>query len=84
MNTMTNHYPVTKAKPFSPLSTNLLFGPLTFEPNIPIWDRYKSSPYSNIFIFLFINIYDSIMIFNSLYKINISLVGIIYVFNVSN
>ena len=27
MNTMTNHCPVTKAYPFSPLSTNLLFGP---------------------------------------------------------
>ena len=33
MNTMTNDCPFTKAQPFNPLSTNLLFGPLTFEPN---------------------------------------------------
>ena len=32
----------------------------------------------NIFLFLFINIYNSTMIFNSLYEINISLVGNIY------
>ena len=32
----------------------------------------------NVFIFLFINIYSSTMIFNSLYKINISLIGIIH------
>ena len=31
-----------------------------------------------IFLFIFINIYGSIMIFNSLYEINISLVGIIH------
>ena len=24
----------------------LLFGPFTFEPNTPIWGRYKSSPYN--------------------------------------
>ena len=36
------------------------------------------------FYFFIINIYNSTMIFNSLYEINISLVGIIYVFNVSN
>ena len=32
----------------------------------------------NIFLFLFINIYGLTMIFNSLYEINISLVGIIH------
>ena len=32
----------------------------------------------NIFLFLFINIYSSNMIFNSLYEINNSLVGIIH------
>ena len=32
----------------------------------------------NIFLFLSINIYGSTMIFNSLYEINISLVGIIH------
>ena len=32
----------------------------------------------NIFLFLFINIYGSTMKFNSLYEINISLVGVIH------
>ena len=32
----------------------------------------------NIFLFIFINIYGSTIIFNSLYKINISLVGVIH------
>ena len=32
----------------------------------------------NIFLFIFINIYGSTMIFNSLYEMNISLVSIIH------
>ena len=45
LNTMTIGCPFAKTQPFNPRSTNLLFGPLTYD-SILNWDRYKLSPYN--------------------------------------